>query len=205
MLFEELARLMDRGGVLMWPLAALSVIAVALAFERMWFWVRTNSARRVDRLTDMTHRLRAGDTEGAKRLAEQDDSIYGRIVRALVDGDVKQSMVGEVVESHRPAIERFMPTLSTIITAAPMVGILGTVIGIIRSFHLLTGETMARDVSGVGAGIAEALITTAAGLVIALVILFPYNAFRAQIDRTLGRIEVLAAATIEGQTQDTSE
>ena len=88
-----------------------------------------------------------------------------------------------------------MIALSTIITAAPLLGILGTVIGIISSFQVLSEQTAATDPRSVSHGIAEALLTTAAGLTIALVTLFPYMAFRGQIDRTLGRIELLAAAT----------
>ncbi|MEX0887620.1 MAG: MotA/TolQ/ExbB proton channel family protein, partial [Phycisphaeraceae bacterium] len=94
----------------------------------------------------------------------------------------------------RRRIERFLPTLSTIITAAPMLGILGTVLGIIASFDLLGARPDATDPRQVSQGIAEALLTTAAGLVIAVFTLFPYNAFRAQIDRTLARLEALAAA-----------
>jgi biopolymer transport protein ExbB len=98
------------------------------------------------------------------------------------------------MEAQRGRLERYMPTLSTIITAAPMLGILGTVTGIIQSFRLLAPETTTTDPRLVSQGIAEALLTTAAGLIVALVVLFPYNAFRAQIDKTLGRFDALIAA-----------
>ena len=87
-----------------------------------------------------------------------------------------------------------MNALSTIITAAPMLGILGTVTGIIQSFNLIGSQNVMTDPHLVSGGIAEALITTAAGLVVALLTLFPFMAFRAQVDRSLGRLEVLVAS-----------
>ena len=95
-----------------------------------------------------------------------------------------------------------MPTLSTIITAAPMLGILGTVLGIIASFQVLAEQTAVTDPARVSQGIAEALVTTAAGLLIAVVTLFPYNALRAQVDRTLSRIESLAASALSHRERE---
>ena len=94
-----------------------------------------------------------------------------------------------------------MGTLSTIITAAPMLGILGTVTGLIQAFNILSDEGVS-DPRAISPAVAEALITTAAGLVIAIGVLFPYNAFRAQLDRTLSRIESLIAAVNEGQEKN---
>ena len=94
-----------------------------------------------------------------------------------------------------------MVSLSTIITAAPLLGILGTVIGIIRSFRLLVGgpgEGGLTDPSAVSMGIAEALLTTALGLVVALITLFPYMIFKAQAERALGRVESIIAAAQQG-------
>ena len=90
-----------------------------------------------------------------------------------------------------------MPTLSTIITVAPMLGILGTVLGIISSFQLLSDPGAATDPRSVSQGIAEALITTAVGLVIAILTLFPYNALRTQVDRSLSALESLAWSGVQ--------
>jgi len=184
----------DRGGYVMWPLIALLVLGLTLSFERAWFWLWTNRPGRLTRVLDYSKQLRRGRHERVGREALSDQTVYGRValmVSEQVEGSRAAAAVTEAVEAQRGRLERFMPTLSTIITAAPMLGILGTVVGIIRSFRLLSSETGA-DPRLVGMGIAEALLTTAAGLVIALVILFPYNAFRAQMDRTLGRLEMLA-------------
>ena len=140
--------------------------------------------------------LRHGDAPAAKAIAEVDAGVYGRLVLTLLEDKApnRDAAIAEAIESVRPRLERFMPTLSTIITAAPMLGILGTVFGIISSFEALSRQQLATDPRQVGQGIAEALLTTGVGLSIAIFILFPYNAFRTQLDRTLGRMESLAAA-----------
>ncbi len=194
-IIDQFDDLMRRGGPIMWPLLALSFLGVALMVERCWFWAKTNYPGRPRKLAQLAKLLRQGDTSGVKALIDGDTSVYGVVVRMLVDEQVSEAVATEAVESQRHRLERFMPTLSTIITAAPMLGILGTVTGIIASFNILSDEATT-DPRAVSAGIAEALLTTAAGLVVALVVLFPYNAFRAQIDRTLARIEALVAAAM---------
>lgn len=183
----------------MWPLLALSLLGAALTVERVWFWVRTNSRGRLALVERLSRLLREGRLSEAGALARGDGSVYGKVVKNLLSERASEALVVQVVETHRSGLERFMPTLSTIITAAPMLGILGTVTGIISSFQILADVSMTADPRDVGHGIAEALLTTAAGLVIAIGVLFPYNGFRAQIDRTLGRIDLLIAAAGEGR------
>ncbi|MAX23378.1 MAG: flagellar motor protein MotA [Phycisphaeraceae bacterium] len=191
---DNLVDLMNRGGVVMWPLLAMSVLGVTLCLERMWFWLSTNRPGRREELGRLARLLRQGDHEKAMQLVAKDRSVYGKMVVQLLDEPVTDALVVDVVESQRPRLERFMPTLSTIITAAPMLGILGTVLGIISSFEVIGQAGSAGDPSLVSQGIAEALLTTAAGLIVALLVLIPYNLFRSQVDRTLGRIETLVAA-----------
>jgi biopolymer transport protein ExbB len=193
-LIDTLGDVMHRGGWVMYPLILLSIIALTLIFERCWFWIATNRPGKRRRYHQVAVCLRAGKTDQALQLAGDDRSVYGQLVRAMVESRASEAVVRELVEIERPRIERFMPTLGTIITAAPMLGILGTVTGIIDSFRVLSEADMVTDPTAIGGGIAEALLTTVAGLVVALVVLFPYNAFRAQIDRTLGLAEALVAA-----------
>jgi biopolymer transport protein ExbB len=197
--WDHFSTLMQRGGPVMWPLLALSVLAVTLGAERVWFFLRTNHPGRLERASQMASLLRKGDDETARRMAAVDASVYGDVVLRVTAEASTEAAIMDAVESQRRRLERFMPTLSTIITAAPMLGILGTVLGIISSFEILSHQTATTDPHSVSQGIAEALITTAAGLVIALVTLFPYNALRAQIDRTISRIELLAAARVAGR------
>jgi biopolymer transport protein ExbB len=198
---------MNRGGYVMWPLLGLSIIGLALIFERGLFFLRTNHPGQLQRLSRLASLLRAGEHERAKQLADRDGSVYGALVRRLEPQRATEALGHEAVEALRPRLERFMPLLSTIITAAPMLGILGTVIGIISSFSLLSDLTgsMAGDPRAVSEGIAKALLTTACGLGISVAALFPYNLFRAQVERTLSRLESLAAAAVHGTAQSGSE
>jgi len=229
MTFQEL---MSKGGYVMWPLLVLSVIALGLILERAWFFARTNSGATLRSVAKLTTLLREGRRGEARSLADADATVYGQVARSLLAGErpATEALAVDAIEGQRRRLERFMPTLSTIITAAPMLGILGTVLGIIVSFEAISTQaglpsaasggaasevaTSGAAASGgaasggggggladpraVGSGIAEALITTAAGLIVAVVTLFPYNALRAQVDRTLSRLESLAAAAVEG-------
>ncbi len=179
----------------MWPLLGLSLVSVTLAFERLWFFTLQNNPGQLARVRQMGRMLRDGDQEKTVALVEQDESVYGAMLRRLLtEKHMNDAGIVDAVESQRRRLERFMPTLSTIITAAPMLGILGTVLGIIESFEVLSLNGTAADPSELSYGIAEALITTAAGLIVSLISLFPYNAFRAQGERTLSRMESLASA-----------
>jgi len=174
-------------------------LAVTLLLERGWFYMQTNSSGRLGRVREIGKRIRAGDREGAKAIAQTDHSIYGQAAAAMLDEKLTEAAAVEAIETQRARLERFLPTLSTIITAAPMLGILGTVIGIIRAFNVLSLERNEMDLNMLAGGIAEALITTAGGITVALITLFPYNGLRAQVDRSLSRLETLAAAAMHRQ------
>ena len=196
---ETFRDLISRGGVVMWPLLGLSLLSVTLIFERVWFFLRTNHPGRLSRVRAMARRLRENDQAGAKAIAQADRGLYSDVVGRLQDEPASEAAAMDVIESQRPRLERFMPTLSTIITVAPMLGILGTVLGIISSFELLGDQAATVDPASVSQGIAEALITSAAGLVIAIFTLFPYNSLRVQVNRSLSAIESLAWAAVAGQ------
>lgn len=186
--------LMSRGGPVMWVLLGISVLSLTLILERAWFFGRTNSPGRLRRVAEVSKKLRHDDRAGAEPFVKSDGSVYGDAVQRLLDEPPSEAGAVEVVELQRGRLERFLPTLSTIITAAPMLGILGTVIGIVRAFDRLSGDRESLDLNLLSGDIGEALITTAAGLVVALVTLFPYNLFRGQVERSLSRLESLAAS-----------
>lgn len=199
------------GGWVMWPILALSLLSVALSIERGMFWVsRGGGGRRgAARVAEVTAALRRGDFAGARRLAEAEPSVYGWFAAELVErvqdagdaGDVEAVAV-EVVEAVRPRVERFGLTLSTIITAAPMLGIFGTVIGIIESFRLLGGRSEINvEPAAVAGGISVALYTTAFGLIVAMGALFPYVVFRGSADRCFSTFEAIVAAAKQGASK----
>ena len=194
----ELSSLLTRGGYVMIPLLVLSVVTITLIVERVIFWVGVNGKTSLRRLARLNHALRTGDAAMVRGLVADDGTPYGRVACRLVEEGANDAVALEVVEDQRGRLDRFMVTMSTIITAAPLLGILGTVLGIIQSFELLGGRSTLTDPTAVAGGIAAALLTTAFGLVIALITIFPYMAFRGQSSRAMGRLEALVAAGQEG-------
>lgn len=204
-------QMMRAGGWVMYPLAAMSLLSLTLIFERAWFWLGTHHARRIARFAAITRALERADLDKAARAVRKDSSVYGVFVGSLlkalprVTGHARAEVIArDQIERARPRIERFSVTLSTIITAAPMLGILGTVTGIITSFRVLSGGQIT-DPSEVAGGIAQALLTTALGLVIALVTLFPYMIYRAHADRCFARLELLAESIIATHEPDAAD
>lgn len=199
---RDLAMLIDRGGYVMVPLLVLSVISVALILERCWFWYLVEGRDSIRRLEHLNAALRNGDHKAGKKMVNLDTSPYGVVAKSLLDIGTSDAVAMEAVESQRPRIDRFMVALSTIITAAPLLGILGTVLGIIQSFRLLGEQAVLTDPSDVAGGIAAALLTTALGLIIALVTLFPYMLFKGWSSRAIGRLDALIAAAQQGVSKE---
>lgn len=185
----------------MYPLLALSLGSVAVSLERSLFWLAVHRASHRRWLERLSEAVRRGDSDRVRSQLKKGGRLYGGVARALAaarggggspEGAEIEILIRERVEGVRPRIERFATVMSTIITAAPMLGILGTVTGIIRSFRLL-GDRQIEDPSMVAGGIAEALLTTAFGLIVALITLFPYMVFRGQAERCFNRLELLGA------------
>lgn len=178
---ELVATVMRRGGPVMWPIALCSLLVVLVVLRKALQWAFHAFARRIGaagwaRALDA---LRAGDRAAAMGLAAKAVSPYGPILAAALGRD--DQPFAEALEAEARAALRGLAcglgVLDTIVTLAPMLGILGTVTGIIASFDLM-GSMGADDPTGVAGGIAEALITTAAGLVVSIGALIPLNAGR---------------------------
>lgn len=167
----------EAGGPLMWPLLICSIAALAIILERCWFW------HSLDLKKDEANasRLLALLGEGQEIAPEASPGIITAMLEAgLAAGGSGRAM--EIVALAALAqMRRGMMALDTIITASPMLGIIGTVLGIMSSFDML-GASGVSDPKAVIAGIAQALITTAAGLSITVCAIFPYNYFMARID-----------------------
>ncbi len=194
----DLFGIIERGGWVMWPLLGVSMLSLAVVLERICFWWRLHSNRETLRYRKMLKALRNGDRSRAEELLEQPGGVYDTLVRRMIEDGPEDSIALETIEDLRGNTDRFSNLLSSIVTASPMLGILGTVSGIIQSFELLGGTRTLVDPRDVSAGIGEALITTAGGLVIALATLFPYMIFRGQADIALGRFEAIVTAAKQG-------
>ncbi len=182
--------LMIRGGPLMWPLLACSVVTVAIVVERMIFWMRLSlrqDPRQINRTFELTDQ---GDFEAAIAAGEQSRCMTTRILAAGLAH--RNYGLAENLEAAAgaeiAAMKRGLSVLDTIITLAPLLGILGTVSGIIQSFDLL-GESGVADPKAVTGGIAQALITTAAGLTVAIIALLPHNALVRKVEKVTHYLE----------------
>jgi len=197
-LLEGMSMLLDRGGPVMIPLLILSVCSIALIIERIVFWSSLSSRSGGARISRLNAMLRSGDTATCLGLVAEDRTVFGHLTRRLLEDGPTDAVALAAVDEVRPTLDRYMIALSTIITAAPLLGILGTVIGIIQSFQLLGTQSTLTDPREVAGGIAAALLTTAFGLIVALVTLFPYMLFKGQSNRAIGRMETLIASAQHG-------
>ena len=187
-----------RGGPLMWPLLICSIVSVTISIERVFFWWREHSRRRSDLIEDIFWKTQDGQVESLlEKGQKQTDEAPGRdfALRVLLCGlahrdcGLRETMeVAATKEIDR--MKRGLDILDTIITMAPLLGILGTVLGIIDSFDLL-GSSGIENPKAVTGGIAQALITTAAGLTVALVTLVPFNYFVERVRKATNEINNL--------------
>lgn len=178
-----------QGGPVMYPLLACSLISVTITLERALFGARERRSRDHDRLDRLADLMAQGRIDEAQRLSEGSNDPVARVVRfALLHRHESLEAalrLGAGEEVRRMA--RYLKIHDTIVTLAPLLGILGTVLGIITSFDVM-GAGVDNPVA-VSGGIAEALITTAAGLVVAMLSLIPYNYFSARLERAVSEME----------------
>ena len=192
-MFQGAIRFFHDGGPVMYPLLLCSLVALTVVIERGIFHLRRARVRERAALLEVLDLVRRGRRAEAreKARASRDDLLHA-VGLSLEEGEGDGRGILEMAyaeEERRSA--RFMTVLDTIITLAPLLGILGTVLGIIDSFDLL-GSAGARDPLAVTGGIARALITTATGLSIAIITLIPYNFYRARQESALNEIEEVA-------------
>jgi biopolymer transport protein ExbB len=175
-------------------LLGLSLAAVAVMLERLWFYVQERPPRDVLRDTLATLR-RAGAGAALARLGGA-RSMEAAVVRACLahasDGPaaVEERKAG-AIERERGRYESRLAFLGTLGNNAPFIGLFGTVLGIIRAFHDLAGSSM-QGTQAVMAGIAEALVATGIGLIVALPAVAMYNVFTRRVERATSAAEELA-------------
>jgi len=183
------------GGPVMYPLLACSIIVMTTIIERIIFWIGMDMCRNKQLVDEVLELCRSGDWESV-RLKTKGSKDY--VIRILVSGILHRefSMIKAMESAAAEEINRMrkhMSVMDTMITVAPLLGIFGTVIGIIASFEAL-GTAGIGDPQAVTAGIAQALITTATGLGIAILSVFPYNYFNSRVENASLTIEKYATS-----------
>lgn len=181
-----------QGGAMMWPIAFCSVIALAIFLDRIWTYhsVRRSTAplfREVERL------LGAGKLDQARQLCQQQQSPMGRILLVPLKNPGAgrphlKTLVEEVGNRETAALERYLGLLGTIATISPLLGLLGTVLGMIRAFTVIAREGVGTPAT-LGGGISEALLTTAAGLCVAVPTLLLHKYLTSRVERSILEME----------------
>lgn len=180
----------------MWLLLLLSVISIALIVERVLYFVRTRV--NVEQLSaQLQEQLRAGNLQGAWQLVQGSESIECGVVAAglmaLRNGPVACAEAMQATKARmRPALDQNLSLLATIGSNAPFVGLLGTVLGIIKAAHDLTAESAQNSPNAVMAGVFEALVATAVGLFVAIPAVVAFNLLQRRVRKILTQTDSLA-------------
>jgi len=199
-----ISELFVAGGVVMFPLLAFSVAAIALIIERIRFWYRINQRQnRVVR--EVLNLYRLDNVVGAlDKLRKNADLPIARMFLSALEleqpnpEEFRLALESEA-QAEIPVLKRFNNIFETIISLAPLLGLLGTVLGLIASFASLNiGDVGGTKTGSVTAGISEALVSTASGLVVAIFTLMFANTFRGLYQRQIafmqeygGQLELL--------------
>ncbi|MGV0101944.1 ExbB, biopolymer transport protein ExbB [Nostoc sp. DSM 114160] len=191
----EISNLFAAGGVVMWPLLAFSLLGVALIIERIIFWVKINN-RQNKVVQEVLHLYRLDNVVSAlDKLHKNADLPLARIFLAALElqeatPDEFRLALESEAQAEIPLLKRSQNIFETIIGLAPLLGLLGTVLGLINSFASLNiGDVGGSKTTGVTAGISEALVSTASGLVVAIFTLLFANTFRGLYQRQIAWIQ----------------
>jgi len=197
MLIHNLTKVALLGATwVMYLLIALSFVSMAIMLDRYLFFRKGKG--NVDKLaTDLVKKLRDGDRRGAEELLTKSSMIEAKIIKPCLEWiDGGPEAVSEVLEAsitrERKEFERGLTFLGTLGNNAPFVGLLGTVIGVIQSFHQLgAGGQNSEAMGGVMAGISEALVATAVGLVVALPAVVGYNLAQKKVGEIEANVSII--------------
>lgn len=172
------------GGPIMWPIIIVSFLAVTVVVERAIFLFKENSTREADVVEKILEHVENNEVESALALGKKSPDYVARIlVYALTHKE--HSLANAFMRAANKELARFqqgMATLDTCITAAPLLGLLGTVTGMMATFGALGEGDIGASAGKITGGVGEALIATACGLVVAIIGLFPYNILNARIE-----------------------
>ncbi|NBX93771.1 MAG: MotA/TolQ/ExbB proton channel family protein [Proteobacteria bacterium] len=181
-----------QGGWIMWPLLIFSILSWTVIFERVVFFL-TFRPKLNHVAESLMQSMRSGDVSAARQICHTQKPEVGELFLGAIDTKKSRDLSERTVERSRLRLMGYMKKnlwiLGTIGSASPFVGLLGTVVGIVRAFHDMA-EKGAGGFSVVAAGISEALIATAAGLIVAIVALITYNIFITAANQTISGMKI---------------
>jgi biopolymer transport protein ExbB len=185
--------LFKHGGPIMWPILLVSFLLITVAVERVIFIFRENGRREPDVVDKMLEKVESNDIEGALEIGKKTQDYVARILVYAISHR-EHSLGNAFTRAANQEMQRFsqgLPTLDTCITAAPLLGLLGTVTGMMGTFAALNGAgvDIGSSTGAITGGVAEALIATMCGLAIAITGLLPFNYLNSRLDEARHEVE----------------
>lgn len=186
-----MTEILVKGGPVMWPILLLSVVTLGAVIERAWFIWLENRRRDPDAVEKILGHVEHGEPA---RAVEAGRSSSDFVARVLVHGLEHRatSLSNALIQAAGRELDRYnrgLVVLDTAITLGPLLGLLGTVTGLIRAFGLLSNQPLSAQQQVITGGIAEALIATAFGLGVAIVALIPFNYFNNRLEKARRQME----------------
>ncbi|MFB3880297.1 MAG: MotA/TolQ/ExbB proton channel family protein [Armatimonadota bacterium] len=192
-----------RGGVVMIPLILCSIVALVISIER-WLYLRHARVDTEGLMGKIRAALGGGSVEQARGICQATPGPVARVLGASLahfgmPKDDLREVAREAALAEMPVLDGRLPVLATMVTVAPLLGLLGTISGLIKVFHVIAGGGIG-DATALSAGIAEALITTFAGLTIAIPFLIIYNSLSGRVEALTHEMELRVTELLNLQT-----
>lgn len=182
----------QKGGYLMYPIALCSILALGIFLERLWTYIKVRRefrelAHQIEPLVAKDHR------EDAVTVCHKSSSPLAQVFLAALRaaGRSREQIKAVVEETGRreaAPLQRFLGLLGTIATISPLLGLLGTVLGMIRAFNVIASQGMGTPAT-LGGGISEALVTTAAGMTVAIPVILAHRYLSSRLDQLIIEME----------------
>ena len=206
---ERMLNIIYEGGVLMFPIMACSIVALAITIERFWTLRRATIDTR-EFMDAMRTVLRQNRVQEAIAICDETDAPVARIMKAgILKHNRSKEDIREAIEDaghlEIPRLERYMSALATCANIAPLLGLLGTVQGMIKAFEQIQHKQGQVNPSDLAEGIGNALITTAAGLTVAIPTLVVYNYFVTRVENMILEMEISSSELVELLTKNRGE
>ena len=192
---EEIVLLLKAGGLAMYPLLLLSIVSWTIVVERL---INLRSSNFIPKnLKDIKNLILNGDLDGAYKILSLDHTLLGKILQRLLENHVKHGLskkeLMELVRSEIdllvPKVEKNLAILSTIASLSPLIGLFGTITGLIKVFRSFSLDHSETALNLLSAGIGEALVAAGTGLAVAIPALFFYWVFRIWGNSIINKLE----------------
>ncbi|MDX8379422.1 MAG: MotA/TolQ/ExbB proton channel family protein [Gallionella sp.] len=205
---QEALQALKFGGAMIYPLLALAIVALVISIDKLFvYWRYVRLPRKLLILVE-TYGFSWSELE--KELSQlAPNNYFSRFFSVILENRTKpawwvESRAGDEAKLIENALSRGVWVLETVVTAAPLLGLLGTITGMMHSFQLIGGKGLV-DPIGVTGGVAQALIATALGLLIAVTALFFFNYFSSRQSQTLDEMERLGTRLLDNIRLDKHE